>query len=251
MLPLNFIILVHAIFGIAVFVLWLCFYTDWPDLHRRVSCAELSEIHDNKGNAHIEMGQFCVETEVSNLISTACRWQCARRPNYAQHNNACIMVLRFWLLAFCSFYASLLAHLRFLCFGLLDSKSWLLDSNWWVDICNDKTKIWLEATFAYVPLKLVFGYLSDTITWVVINISTLSIDVVFADQSRRHANVLFSIQSLLARRLLSTSCSLFFPTIQTSVSSSSFSFTWCSQLQALASTKYVYTSTSSLIFWLF
>jgi len=37
-------------------VLWLFLYNDFPDLHRRVSCAELEEIHYNKGNSHIEMG---------------------------------------------------------------------------------------------------------------------------------------------------------------------------------------------------
>lgn len=47
---------IHAAVGVAIFVLWIMFYNDFPDMHRRVSCAELDEIHYNKANSHIELG---------------------------------------------------------------------------------------------------------------------------------------------------------------------------------------------------
>lgn len=49
---------IHATFGICVFILWLIFYRDDPQLHPSVSEKELGKIQKDKTQAHIERDSF-------------------------------------------------------------------------------------------------------------------------------------------------------------------------------------------------
>ncbi|KAI6181713.1 Major Facilitator Superfamily protein [Aphelenchoides besseyi] len=122
---------IHAAAGIVVFVLWLIFYNDWPDMHRRVSCAELEEIHQNKGNAHIEMG--------------------ANVPVGAIMRNTTI--LSSWFCAFGYLLSALFLHMYLPIYIHFVLGFNVRDAGIYSSI----------ATFAYIPLKLIFGVLCDNI----------------------------------------------------------------------------------------
>ncbi|CAJ0607803.1 unnamed protein product [Cylicocyclus nassatus] len=54
----------HAVFGLFVFILWIIFYRDDPQLHPSVSAKELSEIQKDKTQAHIERDSFVPYKEI-------------------------------------------------------------------------------------------------------------------------------------------------------------------------------------------
>ncbi|CAJ0607724.1 unnamed protein product [Cylicocyclus nassatus] len=55
---------VHAAFGLFMFLLWIMFYRDDPQLHSCVSEKELSKIHKDKTRAHIERDSFVPYKEI-------------------------------------------------------------------------------------------------------------------------------------------------------------------------------------------
>jgi ACS family sodium-dependent inorganic phosphate cotransporter-like MFS transporter 5 len=122
---------IHAAAGIAVFVLWIIFYNDFPDMHRRVSCAELDEIHYNKANSHIELGG---NVPVGQIIRNT-------------------TILSSWYCSFGYLLSALFLHLYLpvyinsvLGYGVKESGVYSA-----------------IATAAYIPVKIIFGYLCDSI----------------------------------------------------------------------------------------
>ncbi|CAD5219190.1 unnamed protein product [Bursaphelenchus okinawaensis] len=121
----------HAIAGILLFVIWVFLYSDFPDMHRRVSIVELEKIHRNKTRSHIEPGgtvPYAAICKNFNIIAS-------------------------WLSAFATLLSAIFMHLylpiyihRVLNFSIVETG--LLAA---------------IPTFSYIPLKLIFGTLSDKI----------------------------------------------------------------------------------------